>query len=535
MFDPVAAAGRKASLAILSNVAGAGLGYLALLLIGRYFAPAAYGSYLFAMSATGLLALLSNLGIGTAHQRHIAQGIEPGCALGVLVRLRAAIGLGLLALVAIAYLAWSGLAGKPVTDATTPLVLGLAVALQMVAGSRQVLLDTWQGQQKVNRVELVRQLDTFLVLVLLANAALLMAHLEGRWEVIPAVGAFWSVRLGLDTPLGVPQAALLLGGCYLLAKTATLAIAWAWSLRDAWRLGPWDTALARSYGRVALPFALTGALALVLVYTDTLLLGFFWTAREVGLYGTAQKLAALCLLGATAVGAVLLPRFAQWLAAGDQAGEAATFDRAQRYLTLLAAPVAAAMVALPREGLHVAVGDAYLAAAVPLQLLALWALVFAMETPMAARFMGRGQTGLLVRSAGLNVGLNVLLNVVLIPPQMLGWGPAGAATATLLSTGLSYAYMRKQSRAHHGLPWVDAGQVRILAAGAAATAFWWSARVWAGAAWFDRVWELGLWGVAGLGVYVAVLAVAGELHAHDLAFLRKVAHPRSLLAELRGR
>lgn len=529
------AAGRKATLAILSNVAGAGLGYVALLLIGRYVAPAAYGAYLFAVSLTGFFALLSNLGLGAAHQRQIAQGVEPGRALGVLLRLRLAIGLALAVLAFALYAAWSWLNGSPFTDATTPLVLGLAVVLHTVAAGRQLLLDTWQGQQKVHRVEVMRQLDTAVALLLLANLALLVAHLQGRWEIVPRVGEFWAGRLDLQAPPSDAEAALLLGACYVLAKTVTALLAWLWFLADRITISGWDPALARALLRTAGPLAAMGALVLVLQYTDTLMLGYFWTSREVGLYGTAQKLAGLGLLGATAAGTVLFPRFAQLHAAGDAPAQAATFANAQRYLLMLVLPIAAGLLALPRETLHIAVGDAYLGAVAPLRWLAAWSIILVLEQPLASRLMAEGHGRLLVHSASLNAGSNVVLNAVFIPSWGLGLGAEGAALATFVSTAVSYLYLRGRSRTLYGIGWLDGHQVRLPLAGAALAGFWMLAQAWAGPVAFDRVWELAGWGVAGALLYAAALAVVGEVRRQDLAFLRRVAHPSALWNEARGR
>ncbi|HUR26157.1 MAG TPA: oligosaccharide flippase family protein [Candidatus Thermoplasmatota archaeon] len=528
-------AGRKATLVLLSNFAGAALGYGSLLLIGRYFAPDSYGAYLFALSLTGLVALLSNLGLGMAHQRQVAQGIDPSRALGVLARLRLAVALPVLALAALAYAIWSAVKGHAVTDATTPAVLALALTVQVLSGTRQSLFDTWQGQQRVHRIELAKSLDTLLVVFLLGNAALLVAHLQGRWEVLPGIGGFWADTLSLAVAPTPAEGALILATCYVIAKGLSLALALAWWMGDGIRIGPWDRQLAREYLRFAMPLALAGSLSLVLQYTDTLMLGFFWTANEVGLYGAAQRLSGLCLLGALALGTVLFPRFAQLYAAGDTTGERKTFDKAERYLLLFVTPIAAAMVALPREGLHVVVGDAYLEADGPLRFLALWTLVGALEHPLVARMMAAGHTTLMVRAGALNAVGNVLLNLLLIPTTLGGMGPTGAGLATLLATLLAYLYVRWQGRLHYGIPLMSLPQVRILVAGLAAGAFWVLAARFSSAGAFDRSWELGAWGVGGALVYGVALALLGELRREDREFLRKVTHPRELLAEIRGR
>lgn len=526
---------RKASFVFAANLAGAALGYAGLLVIGRYVEPAAYGLWLFGFGASGLFAVLSNLGLGQAHQRHVAQGVAASRALGVLVRLRLLVGLALVALFLGGAAAWAWLhEGPPLTDATTVPVLAVAVLVHLLAGSRQVLLDTWLGQQRVDRVESLKLADTAIAVVLLGNVALLLAHLGGRWEVVPGVGAFWAGVLGFDGPPTLGQAALLVAACYAIAKALTLAAGAALSLRDHERAGRWDGELARSYVRLALPLAASGALVLVLQYTDTLLLGFFWTAREVGLYGSAQRLSSLGLLAATAAVTVLFPRFAQLHAQGRTDAMDRLCAQAERYLLLVTVPVASAMVALPQEGLHVAVGDKYLAAARPLQALALWALVTVATMPLGARLMAEGRTRLLVVSAGLNAGLNVAFNLVLIPTWGFGLASTGAALATLLSTSLSYVYLRVQARRTYAAAPRPA-RARILLAGGLAAAAWAGARDALGPAWFDRVWELAGWGLAGGLLYLGVLAATGGMTAKDWHFLRGLAHPRELMAELRGR
>lgn len=531
---PAIEAGRKASLSFVANVGSAALGYAVLLLVGRYLQPEAYGSYLFAVGVVGFLAIVVNLGFGSAHQRHVAQGVPVGQALGVMLRIRAVSTSVFVLLVAAAYGSWALWKGPGFTDATTPRILVAAVALQFLSGARQLLLDTWTGQQRINRVETLRLADTLLALGVLANACMMLGHLEGRWIPLPAVGEFWAGVMGLEAPLGNEAAALLLIGSYLAAKAATLVVGLLWAASDRVKVAAWDRELARSYARFALPVAMTGALGLVLQYTDTLMLGFFWTAREVGLYGAAQKLSILASLLGAAVGTVLFPRFAQLHAAGRHEKEARTFEQAERYLILLTVPVAAALVALPAQGIHIAVGDRYVDAALPLRLLALATVVMAFEQPMAARFLGRGQTRWLVHSAAFNAGLNVLLNLWFIPTWGLGMGPAGAALATLLSTAASFLYLRWRTVQGFGAPWATWSHARVAVAGVAVGLGWW----WAAGAFplaMDRVWELAGWGLLGAAVYAALLAVLGEFTAEDRRFLGRAAHPKELLAELRGR
>lgn len=526
--------GRKVVFVIGANVAGAVLGYGALLMIGRYFAPAAFGSFVFATGIAGLFALATTLGLGTAHQRLVARGADEAAVVGTAARLR----LGLLAAgIAVALVATWALARVPgpvLTDATTPLVLAGALALHIVAMARQFFGETWGGRQQVTRIEGAKLVDAALLLVALANAGLMLAFLAGRWSPLPGVGAWWADLLGLTGPLSVPQAALLLVGCALAAKAASFLIAAAWAMRDGIVLGPYDAGIARELWAFGLPLALTGAIGLILQYTDVVLLGFFWTSYEVGLYGTAQKLSVLASLSAVAASGVLLSRFAQLSAQGARDLEERTFRDAERWLLLIVAPLAAGFVALAAPAIHIAVGDAYLPGADALRLLALAAFASALQVPLGARLMGHGQTRILVQVGVVNAVANVALNLAFIPRAGLGWGAAGAAAATLLSNVLAYAILRRRARKDFGTPWVGAATWRACAAAAlVAVALWQALRHWPGT--FDRVWELGAWGVAGLLLYVGLLALLGGLERRDLDLVRRAAHPRALWHELRGR
>lgn len=526
--------GRKVVFVIGANVAGALFGYGALLMIGRYFAPAAYGSFVFASGIAGLFALATTLGLGTAHQRLVARGMHEPTVVGTAARIRLGLlSAGIVIALAVAW-ALARLRGPVLTDATTPLVLAGALALNIVAMARQFFAETWGGRQQVARVEGSKVIDAALLLFALANAGLMLAFLAGRWSPLPGVGAWWARILGLQGPLTVPEAALLLVGCALLAKVASFLLAALWAMRDGIAFGPYDAAVARDLWAFGLPLALTGAIGLVVQYTDVILLGFFWTSYEVGLYGTAQKLSVLASLSAVAASGVLFSRFSQLSAAGDRHAEERTFRDAERWLLLVVAPVVAGFVALAVPAIHIAVGDAYLPGADALRLLALATLVLALQVPLGARFMGHGQTRVLVQAGVVNAAANLVLNLVFIPQAGLGWGIEGAAFATLLSNLLAYAVLRRRAGRDFGTPWLDGPQWRaFLAAGAVAIAWWQALLRWPAA--IDRAWELLAWGLAGALAYVAILALLGGLERRDLDLLRRAAHPRALWQELRGR
>jgi O-antigen/teichoic acid export membrane protein len=529
-------AGRKVLLALAANVAGAALGYGALLVVGRTFEPASYGSYVFATGVGGMFGLATTLGLGVAHQRFVAQGRPPDLVAGVAGRLRLLLFVAGAAVLAMAVGAYSWLRGGFLTDATTPQVLAGALAIQALSMSRMVYAETWGGQQRVGRVESLKLLDSAVFLVLLGSVGLMAAHLAGRWTPVPGVGAWWAHALGLHAPLSQAQAALALVACSAAGKATAFAVSTAWAVRDGLGLGPWDKALAREMWRFALPLGFTGAIGLVVAYTDVLVLGYFWTAREVGLYGTAQKLAVLAGLAPAAAASVLYPRFAQLVARGDAGKEARTFSEAERWVLAAVALVCAGFVALARPALHVAVGDAYLGADDALAWLAAATLVGALQMPLQARFIGHGRSRLLLQVGALNAAVNVALNLWLVPAGGwgLGWGIVGASVATLLSNALAYAVLRRQARRDFGTPVATRAQVAILLAAGAVAASLALAHA-AQPLWFARAWQMAAWGAAAAAAYAGLLAALRAITAADVAWLRDLVHPGELWRELRAR
>ncbi len=526
--------GRKVAFVVAANVAGAVLGYGTLLVIGRAFDPAAYGLFVFASSLGGLYALAATLGLGSAHQRLVARGEPEDRVLGTASRLRLLLMAGLGAVVA-AILGAAALLGRPLlTDATTPAVLAGALAIQVVAMGRQLLAETWGGRQSVARIELARLVDAVLLVTLLANAGLLLRHLAGQWAPVPGVGAWWADVLGWSGPATPERTAMLLVACTLAAKLVSTLLAAIWAMRDGIRVGPYDKAIARQLWAFGLPMAMAGAIGLIVGYTDVVLLGFFWTAREVGLYGTAQKLVVLAGLAAAAASGVLFSRFAQLNATGDHAAEAHVQAQAERWLLVVTVPIVAAFAALARPALHIAVGDRYLPGAPALAWLSLATLAFVMQVPLTARFMGHGLTRTPLAAGAANAASNVAFNLVFVPPAALAWGPAGAAVATLLSNGIAYLVLAAQARRRFGRPLMPAAWLRTALAAAPVGLAWWQAAArWPAAV--DRVWELGALGAAGLAAYVLLLAAFGVVGRADLALARRILHPRALADEMLGR
>lgn len=510
----------KAAIVLASQALSAAVAYGSLILIGRLFLPLSFGSYAYAFGLTSLFVLLSDLGLNYVHQRNVAMGLPIGPSLGVFMRLRLAF---LAALLLLALLAWVVLPAIVVSilRTTTPLVLAWLMILQVMVILRAFLEGTWQAQQLVHRVEGLRLLESGLTLAFLANAGLLLAAVNGWRPPLAQVGMAWAEALHLVGPFTVEQGALLIAGSYTAAKLVCLLVALVWWLGDGWVRLPWDKALARDFIKLSIPLSVTALLSLVITSFDIVALGITWDAEEVAYFGIAQRLGMVGLLIGISIASVLFPRYAQLHALGDKAGLDHTFHMAQRYLVLIAAPIAAAMLALPAQGLNVTVGPNYGASVAPLRWLAAWAFVMTLATPLQSRVMAEGRARTLLIVAAIGAGVVVVLNLVLVPHALLGFGAAGAAAATFVAGLACYAYLRHWSYQTHGTALWGVHLWRVLVAAGLTGALWWAAgRVVPHL--LQYAWQLLVIGLAGLILYVLLLALLREVGRDDWQMVSRI-------------
>lgn len=518
----------KAAIVLSSQALSALVAYGSVVVIGRFFLPASYGAYAYAFGLTTLLLLLSDIGLTTVHQRNIAMGHAVGPSLGVLLRIRLVLLIALVLGSLVVLVLLPGLASRAL-HATTLGVLAWVIAIQAVTIARSFIETTWQAQQRVHLVEALRILDAGISVAVLANAGLLLAAVQGWTPPLVAVGETWARLLHVTGPLSVEQGAMLIAGSYTAAKLACLGVGLWWARREDWRLGPWDGVLARQFLRLAIPLSIVSLLAVVTNSLDVVAVGLFWDAREVAFYGMAQRLGMVGLLIGISVASVLFPRYAQLHALGDKEGLDSTFRAAQRFLLLVAAPVAAAMLAMTPQGLYATAGPAYNASIAPLRWLAAWAFVMTLSSVIQTRVMAEGRLRPLLMVAALGAALDLVLNLLLVPPSLGGLGANGAAATTFASGVACYAYLRLWSHRTHGTALWGVHLWRVLAAAAVTGLLWWSAGRLFPATLLDHAWELLVAGILGLFAYAGFLVLLGELGREDWSVLRRLVRPRSWL------
>lgn len=156
-------------------------------------------------------------------------------------------------------------------------------------------------------------------------------------------------------------------------------------------------------------------LALLMAQADVLMLGWFRTLEEVGIYRIALQLGLLCGMGYAAINMIMSQRFAHALAKDDREA----LEKEARLSAQLAfgTTLAAALMIMPlaRPVIKVAFGEGFEAALAPLAVLLFTQVANAFFGMPRVLLMMAGHETIIFRSTLLALCLAILLGALLIP------------------------------------------------------------------------------------------------------------------------
>lgn len=183
--------------------------------------------------------------------------------------------------------------------------------------------------------------------------------------------------------------------------------------------------------------------SMVFAYADTILVGYFMSNADVGIYRVAFQLTGVAAFICSSLHFVLFPRISNWHSTGEIARVESALARAFTYSLLLAIPVVAGGMLLGKELLYYLYGSGFESGAIALVFLLLVqvANIFMYLQTMCLNAFDQPRRSFI--ATAIAACLNIGLNLVLIPI----FGITGAAIATLVSITLnaliSYAYLSR--------------------------------------------------------------------------------------------
>ena len=254
---------------------------------------------------------------------------------------------------------------------------------------------------------------------------------------------------------------------YVLSMMAACALIAYYAYRET-GIGPFAVTGGHDYVRELLKFSVPvlsiDVVFLLFRWTDTLVLGRYGSAGEVGIYSVGASLAVLLSLPLAALWYVYLPIAGDLYARNRMADLSRTYKVLTKWIFAVTLPMFFILFFFPEMTLVFLFGTRFAVSAAPLRILSLGYLFTAFVGANSMLLLVFGLSKVVMKVSAVCALLNVLLNYVLI--KHLGLGIKGASLATtvsLIAVSLGYSFVLYR---HSGMHPISSGYLKPVIASA---------------------------------------------------------------------
>jgi O-antigen/teichoic acid export membrane protein len=182
------------------------------------------------------------------------------------------------------------------------------------------------------------------------------------------------------------------------------------------------------------PLLFAGIAGLVMGWTDTLMLGYFSSSADVGIYNAALPTAQVIRAVPGALGVIFFPVVSELYARDKIDDLRRTYSVVTKWMFSLIFPAFLLVVLFPDKIIKILFGAEYIAGATALSILMFGFMISAVVGPAGEILRTYGRTKTVMMTNYLGAAINLGLNLLLIPI----YGVNGAAIATGFCLALLY-------------------------------------------------------------------------------------------------
>ncbi|MCD6514219.1 MAG: flippase [Candidatus Odinarchaeota archaeon] len=179
----------------------------------------------------------------------------------------------------------------------------------------------------------------------------------------------------------------------------------------------------------SLPLLILGMLGYLMIYTDTLMIGYFKSSKVVGLYNAATPFARMVLIFLTSAGFIYVPLASTLYAQNKINDMRRIYQILTKWVFFLTLPLFSIFFLFPEGVISFTFGEKYTQAAPALAILSVAFMFYPLLGLSGLSLIVIGKTKLIMYSETCSSIFNVALNVILIPK----FGILGASVATAIS------------------------------------------------------------------------------------------------------
>ncbi len=174
---------------------------------------------------------------------------------------------------------------------------------------------------------------------------------------------------------------------------------------------------------------LSSIVGIILYRIDILMIAYFLTPTDVGIYSVAIAIARMIWIIPQSINAVSFPTFSHYWGTSEHNMAIKLFDKALKYSLFMLAVIGFLLAIFGKDAILLLYGNMFLPAVLPLQILLIGAVVRGTIISIGSIWLSVGRPDMGYKLPLITVGPNILMNYILIPT----YGIVGAAIATMLS------------------------------------------------------------------------------------------------------
>ena len=417
---------KDTGLIYISNILIMFLGFISGVIIVRSVTQFQYGIYSIAMTIISISLLMASLGLGDGLTRYIAYFRGSG----EIAKAKSAI----------------------ISSLQIAVISGIVFLIIFISVSPIISIGIFGKSELLMPLRLLAISIPFSVLSDVYNAIF-----RGFSRVLP--GAYFSISRSLIFLFAITACALsrptidsmihayiiaIILTCIAFTIYTTIKFPFDVDLKEAITFNPICTDLLS----FSVPLLAVNMLIMVLLWTDTLMIGYFKTPDLVGLYSIAPPLANLNILFLTSLGALYTPIAAKLYGEGKLEDMKKSYAISTKWCFIVSFPMICTFFLFPDVILNFLYGYKYAAASGAFQILTLGVLFNSATGPNSHTLIAIGKSNVIIRAYFISSIINVALNILLIPRI----GIVGAAIATTMSVTIANLTLSmelyKHSRAH---------------------------------------------------------------------------------------
>jgi O-antigen/teichoic acid export membrane protein len=187
---------------------------------------------------------------------------------------------------------------------------------------------------------------------------------------------------------------------------------------------------------------------------DTLMIGYFLTPAQVGIYSVSSSIARALWVIPQSVNTVSYPTFSYYWGKGDYEAVRTLFDKSIKYTACLLMPLGLGVALFGKDLILLLFEEQFVYAVLPLQILVLGAVAKGAWISIGSIFSAIGRVDLGYKISPVTTVVNVVLNYLFIP----AYGIVGAAVATVTSffiiLAVSAFLAKRIAHVVYDLPWI---------------------------------------------------------------------------------